>query len=142
MSQRHGRMRGNTSADESKLFEHDNPKRAPSPALRAPSPEGRGDPRDGERWYRCAACSANITRHADAIEVAGRHVHARLNPWGALFAFGCFSAARCEVTGTPTTDATWFPPSAWQYAHCRCGVHLGWYFSGGFYGLVMERLVD
>ncbi len=98
------------------------------------SPEGR--------WYRCAACGEKICRHQDAIEVAGRHIHARLNPHGALFAFGCFSSARCAVSGAPTTEATWFPPSAWQYAHCRCGAHLGWYFTNGFYGLVMEKLVE
>lgn len=92
------------------------------------------------RWYRCAACGEKVARPDDAIEVAGRHVHARLNPHGSLFAFGCFGEARCVVSGEPTQEASWFPPSAWQFAHCVCGAHLGWFFSEGFYGLVMERL--
>lgn len=105
-------------------------------------PESQSDDSTEGRWYRCAACGEKVARHEDAIEVAGRHLHARLNPHGSLFAFGCFAAARCEVSGAPTTEASWFAPAAWQFAHCRCGVHLGWFFSDGFYGLVMERLVE
>ncbi len=93
------------------------------------------------RWLRCARCGARVTRQEDGIEVAGRHLHARLNPAGVLFAFGCFARARCVVEGAPTTEASWFPPAAWQFAFCAgCAAHLGWYFSDGFYGLVMERL--
>ncbi len=113
-----------------------------APGLEA-SADAEKDESGAGRWLLCAKCGQKVTRAEDAIEVGGRHLHARLNPAGVLFAFGCFKDARCAVEGTPSTEASWFPPAAWQYAHClRCGAHLGWYFSEGFYGLVMERLSE
>lgn len=73
-------------------------------------------------------------------------MHCRLNPSAFAFVFGCFrEAPGCLVIGEPTSEATWFPGSLWQYAMCAgCGVHLGWAFVGeaSFFGLLLERLVE
>ena len=95
---------------------------------------------------RCRACNHVITQTSTRREVAGRHVHLRLNPSAFAFMFGCFSTAPgCAIHGTPTEEATWFPGCRWQYAHCaRCLVHLGWVFTGAdsFFALLLERLAD
>ncbi len=94
----------------------------------------------------CRKCGHLITTAAARREVAGQHVHTRLNPHAFVFLFGCFSQAPgCVVHGTPTDEATWFAGCRWQYAHCaRCLEHLGWCFSGAedFCGLVLEKLVQ
>ena len=98
------------------------------------------------RAIRCAACGKAITTSAQRIPVAGAHEHTRFNPGGFVYRFGCFQdAPGCAVAGEPTSEATWFAGYAWRYALCRgCGVHLGWRFEGpgGFFGLVLERLVE
>jgi hypothetical protein len=64
-----------------------------------------------------------------------------------VFRIGCFqTAGGCGVTGTATTEFTWFPGFSWEIAYCRaCLDHLGWYFSsagrGGFFGLILDRLL-
>lgn len=97
-----------------------------------------------ERFWRCRKCAAAITTDADRCEIDGRHVHLRLNPHAFAFLFGCFRQARgVSALGAPTSDATWFAGSQWQYAMCaNCGTHLGWVFTGAsaFFGLVLERL--
>jgi hypothetical protein len=92
----------------------------------------------------CAACGQGITWEDRRREVSGGHAHTRVNPLGIAFHFGCFSEAEgCTVHGEPTDEHSWFRGCAWQLAHCgRCGVHLGWLFSGAdsFFGLVLDRL--
>lgn len=101
---------------------------------------------EGARAIRCAACGQAITTAAQRTSLAGAHEHTRFNPGGYVYRFGCFrDAPGCAVAGEPTAEATWFAGYRWRYALCRaCGVHLGWRFEGpgGFFGLVLERLVE
>ena len=93
-----------------------------------------------KRWL-CAGCDRPITDDDARMEVDGAHVHVRINPVGVVYRFGCFDRADCVISDQPTLENTWFPGSAWQYAHCPgCALHLGWFF-GGFFGLVLDRLV-
>ena len=68
------------------------------------------------------------------------------NPYGVVFAIGCFSGAPgCAAVGAPSPDFSWFPGTRWQVAVCAaCGLHLGWRYAGGpeggFYGLILDRL--
>lgn len=94
---------------------------------------------------RCRLCGAVITSDGHRIEIAGRHVHRRVNPAGFEFEFGCFDAAAgAAVVGPSTAEFSWFPGYAWSYSVCRaCGAHLGWFFEGGdpaFHGLILNRL--
>lgn len=94
----------------------------------------------------CRACSHLITHASSKREVAGKHVHLRLNPSAFAFIFGCFATAPgCTIRGAPTEEATWFAGCRWQYAHCaQCQVHLGWAFTGAdsFFALLLERLIE
>jgi hypothetical protein len=62
----------------------------------------------------------------------GASAHCRTNPHGQTFDFRIFALAPgARTRGEPTLQASWFPPRAWQYAHCaRCETHLGWCFTG------------
>jgi hypothetical protein len=99
-----------------------------------------------ERAMLCRFCSHAVCSSRDAIEVAGSHVHTRLNPLSVLFRFGCFALAPgVRVTGEPSSQHVWFAGCRWQYAHCsQCNAHLGWAFSGAetFFGLVLDRLAE
>lgn len=101
---------------------------------------------EAARAIRCAACGKAITISAERIDHAGAYEHTRFNPGGFVFRFGCFrQAPGCAVAGEPTGEATWFSGYQWSYAFCAgCGTHLGWRFEGpdGFFGLVLERLVE
>ncbi len=96
----------------------------------------------------CRACGAVVTARRHVIEVDGQHAHTFFNPAGVLYEIGCFDRAPgCARAGRPTTEFSWFPGFAWRYAHCAgCGAHLGWQFvnpdGAGFWGLVLERLLD
>jgi hypothetical protein len=104
----------------------------------------------GAAWLACGRCGHRIAPLSARTEVAGQHVHTRINPHGYVWRFGCFSAAPGARDATPpTTDHTWFAGHAWQLANCgRCDVHLGWRFlpseggASGFFGLVLEMLVE
>ena len=95
---------------------------------------------------RCASCGQRVTRREFLLEFAGANTHSRTNPHGFTFTFQLFALAPgSHARGAPTLAATWFPPYAWQVAHCaRCGMHLGWCFSDGtnarHYGLINARL--
>jgi len=107
----------------------------------------RGDSTRSERAIRCRRCGAAVTHAAAAGEVDGEHLHTFFNPAGILFEIRCFDTAEgCEVHGDRTTEFTWFPGYAWNYAACAaCAEHLGWHFQGpgrGFFGLIRDRLVD
>jgi len=121
---------------------------APKKVEPTPAPVGEPKPTRAEPStpLLCRTCGQVITHQASRREVGGRHEHLRLNPAAFAFIFGCFSEAPgCLVDGLPTDEATWFPGSRWQYAHCaKCQAHLGLAFSGGdsFFGLLLERLVE
>lgn len=112
-----------------------------------PSPDSSADTTQAPpRALHCARCGYAITSNAHRITVAGSHVHARHNPAGFGFVFGCFARADgCAIAGEPTLEHTWFAGFTWQYASCAaCLAHLGWYFAGdeAFFGLVLDRLVE
>lgn len=98
------------------------------------------------RAIRCRACGRAITTSAERISAQGAHEHTRFNAYGSVFRFGCFRAAPgCLAAGEPTAEDSWFTGYRWSYALCGgCGEHLGWRFEGegGFFGLVLEKLVE
>jgi hypothetical protein len=116
----------------------------------APEEKPAGQPSDvlealpPETPLYCARCGHLITRERYRTTVNGRHSHTRVNPYGFVFHFGCFSEAEgCLVTGPPTSEDSWFAGYAWEYAHCAaCHAHLGWAFhgDGSFFGLLVDRL--
>jgi len=80
------------------------------------------------------------------MEMAGAHQHVLTNPAGVSFTVVVYRHARCEVTGLPSTECSWFNGYAWQLALCaQCGNHVGWYYSQAqfpdFYGLIASRLI-
>ena len=97
-----------------------------------------------EEPVRCRLCAHWLAFAKDAIEIAGSHVHTRLNPANVVFRFGCWRAAPgCFVQGAPSAEHVWFAGCLWQYAHCgSCRAHVGWAFTGAesFFGLVLDRL--
>lgn len=119
-----------------------------APGTRSPSPEGADAPettREEERWLRCAACGARVTRERAGLVVNGAQEHSFLNPSGLRFVVSCWSSAPgCVAEGERSTVWTWFPGFAWQVELCRsCATHLGWSFHAttSFYGLIKDRLV-
>ncbi len=94
----------------------------------------------------CAACGFPITTERQRIEMNGRHAHRCVNPAGVIFDIGCFRRAPgCDTHGMPTTEFTWFPSFAWNYALCQgCSALLGWKYHGAgataFFGLILDRL--
>lgn len=107
-------------------------------------PEAQREEVGPERALHCSHCGHPITHERHRTTVAGRHEHTRVNAYGIVFHFGCFSAAAgCIVSGPPTQEDTWFPGLAWEYAGCaQCHTHLGWRFRGEspFFALVLDRL--
>ncbi len=71
-----------------------------------------------------------------------------MNPGGFVYRIGCFGEALgCFLVGPSSTEYPWFPGFVWRCAHCAgCGVQLGWQFrspgEAGFFGLILDRLVD
>ena len=96
----------------------------------------------------CAACRHAITREDFVTVIAGSTVHTRTNPHGHTYTFRMFAdAPGCRAAGAATTAYTWFPPHAWQLAHCRaCREHLGWRFVDAddlqFFALIENRLSE
>jgi hypothetical protein len=93
---------------------------------------------------RCRACSNEVARHDDRIEISGAHTHTFVNPAGVMFEIGCFGRVTgCRTRGTSSVFFSWFPGHAWCVAVCeRCRTHLGWSFGDGpdFWGLIVARL--
>ena len=121
--------------------------RGPASGAGRPEVEAAGHRTDEDAHaIRCRACGRAITTSAERTSISGSHEHTRFNPSGFVFRFGCFRAAPgCVVAGEPTGDDSWFTGYRWSYALCGgCGEHLGWEFDGeaGFFGLVLERLVE
>jgi len=95
----------------------------------------------------CANCGYAITTESEKIEVQGSHQHVCTNPEQITFRIGCFShAAGCRQIGPVTAEHSWFAGHRWQVSLChRCGIHLGWRFTGtgaAFYGLILMRLIS
>ncbi len=113
-----------------------------------PQPEDAAEVSHGEEGVlRCRACGAVATRAAFRTSADGGHRHTFCNPHGRVFEIGLFSAAEgVAVVGPPSDEFSWFPGHVWRIALCaRCGVHLGWLFSGSqrrFFGLNLAALVE
>lgn len=110
----------------------------------APDADTRSAP---ERIVVCESCRHRLARAADRIEVSGRHEHTCVNPAGHVYRIACFrTASGCVGEGGWTDYHTWFAGYFWQIALCgRCGIHLGWAFSGegaDFHGLIVNRILE
>jgi hypothetical protein len=127
-------------------------RKSPSEGLKDVERDDETDVELGEgggsgRRLACKLCHSVITRRGDAIDKDGKHQHTFFNPSGILFDVGCFARAPgCSISGTPTSEFSWFKGFLWQYSSCSvCNAHLGWFFSGGgpsFYGLIVNRLIE
>jgi hypothetical protein len=110
-------------------------------------PAGLADPRtEPQRMILCRKCEGTVTSQKHAVDVQGAHEHTCRNPAGYSFHLLCFrEAPGCLCVGDLTTEATWFPGWAWNFALCvACHQHLGWHYAGSvpsFYGLIATRLV-
>ena len=97
-----------------------------------------------EDWL-CLKCSKKITTDKDRFLYNDESEFQFTNPEGYVFDIITFSAADgCREQGEPTMEFTWFPRHSWSFALCsRCGLHLGWKYSGefSFYGLIRARLI-
>lgn len=51
-----------------------------------------------------------------------------MNPSGVIYEIVCYRTVDgATVTGVPEKETSWFPGTAWLYAHCgRCGEQVGW----------------
>ena len=102
---------------------------------------------DGSTRVLCARCGAALAAADCDISVKGSHRHTETNPSGFTFTVRLFaSAPGCGAEGAPQEQWSWFPPYAWQTAHClACGTHCGWRFSAGgddFVALIETRIVE
>jgi hypothetical protein len=107
----------------------------------------RQEKKKKKKFLLCANCKFIITSLEEGIKIKGQHKHTFKNPAGIVYTIGCFSSAKgCIKYGEPTTQYTWFPGFAWNYALCgNCFVHLGWVFQSsdsGFYGLILNHLTE
>ena len=97
----------------------------------------------------CANCRHRLADASAAIEVDGRHRHTCVNPGGIVYRIACYgSAPGCTGVGPRSDFFSWFAGYFWQVLGCaRCGVHLGWAFSGprdraDFAGLIVDRIAE
>lgn len=104
--------------------------------------------RSSGRGFFCSSCGAFIASIKDIAEKEGRHQHAFFNPVGIVYEIRCFRRAPgCRYPGSFSEEFSWFAGYAWAVATCSgCSEHVGWYFhslqSGGFFGLIANRIVD
>lgn len=95
--------------------------------------------------WLCLSCNKKITEDKERFLYSNQSEFRFRNPDGYQFDIITFRRADgCRVEGVPTTDFTWFESHAWCFAICnRCGLHLGWKYSGNFsfYGLIKTRLI-
>ena len=95
--------------------------------------------------WLCLKCSKKITTDKDRFVYNNESEFQFTNPNGFVFDIITFDAADgCREEGIPTMEFTWFPEHSWSFALCsRCGLHLGWKYSGkfSFYGLIRARLI-
>lgn len=104
---------------------------------------------DVERAVRCSRCGHALTSANERIEVFGRHAHTFMNPSGVIFDVRCYRdvpGATCQ--GVPDSDTSWFPATAWIYAHCAngaCRGQVGWRYvhledGAVFFGLIADAI--
>jgi hypothetical protein len=95
--------------------------------------------------WLCLACSKKITEDKERFVYNGQTEFRFTNPDGYVFDIITFHIADgCREEGRPALEFTWFKDHSWSFALCRrCGLHLGWKYSGkfSFYGLIKARLV-
>lgn len=95
--------------------------------------------------WLCLNCSKKITTDKDRFLYNDQSEFQFTNPDGYIFNIITFNAADgCREQGKPTAEFTWFPGHSWSFALCsRCGLHLGWKYTGkfSFYGLIRARLI-
>lgn len=95
--------------------------------------------------WLCLKCNKKITRDKERFMYDGQTEFRFTNPEGFVFDIITFrSADGCREEGIPTEQFTWFKNHSWRFAICtRCGLHLGWKYSGqfSFYGLIKTRLI-
>jgi cereblon len=101
-----------------------------------------------ERWFLCKVCEAPIALEDDLIRPREGAAHGLfVNPHGVLHEVVTVRRAQgVDLVSEPTTEASWFPPYAWEIGVCRrCDNHLGWRFSASlplpeFWGLRMAAV--
>ena len=129
---------------------HEDAKRKKSP-VESPAHNPEKEPEE-ERIFVCARCSTEISsrRHLFAIRAAS-YVQVFPNPYGHMKVIYTFRDAKAvKLTGTPTSEFTWFAGFTWRIAYCAaCSSHLGWLFEAfdgaeppAFYGLLKDALVE
>jgi hypothetical protein len=102
------------------------------------------------RLVRCVKCGHALTDAKARMEKDGTHRHDFVNPAGVAFRIGCFrDAPGCVAVGEGETFWSWFSGYAWRHALCgSCAAHVGWSYrassaeSDGFYGLIVDRIVE
>ena len=102
---------------------------------------------DVERAVRCARCGHALTSFRERIEVAGRHGQVFMNPSGVIFHVVMYRTVDgARVSGVPDAETSWFPGTAWVYAHCAdCNGHVGWSYvnlddGARFFGLIEDTI--
>jgi len=98
-----------------------------------------------EQGVFCAGCQEYLCGRDQAIEMAGGHRHAFVNPAGVEFEIAIYREIACRRQGPLTLAYTWFAGFAWQLVLCPgCRRHLGWRYhqpdSPDFYGLITDRI--
>lgn len=103
-----------------------------------------------ERAVRCGRCGHALASEKARIEIAGRHAHTFMNPGGVIFDVRCFAdVPGAVIEGVPESVTSWFPGTAWTYAHCAlCKGHVGWRYvrivdaPATFFALIVDRLAE
>ncbi len=95
--------------------------------------------------WLCLACNKKITEDKERFLYNNQSEFRFTNPDGYQFDIITFRVADgCRDEGIPSLEHTWFANHTWCFALCsRCGLHLGWKYSGqfSFYGLIRVRLI-
>ena len=112
------------------------------PALQTRTQPSEGDPAND--WL-CAWCLNRVASEKDRFLYEGKSEFSFKNPEGVRFNIFTFAKTLgCRQIGVPMLEHTWFPGHAWSYCICdRCGMHLGWQYTGPseFAGLIRDRIV-
>lgn len=102
---------------------------------------------DVERAVRCARCGHALTTEKERLDLYGRHAHTFMNPSGVVFDVRLYrDVPGSSVQGMPDSDTSWFPGTAWIYAHCaECKGHVGWRYvdlndGKTFFGLIADSI--
>lgn len=110
-----------------------------------PTPRDENATQAQSRIY-CVVCRTQLADTADAISVEGHHHHSFINPHGFMYRIRCFASVQnASVSGTPSSQFTWFHGFTWCTIECAsCCHHVGWRFDGAastFFALILDRIV-